>query len=57
MDFASVSWLGAVLGGFAFFLFGALWYGPLFGKQWMAATGVTEESSRCTSANHRCCGR
>jgi hypothetical protein len=46
MDFGAVSWLGAILGGVAFFAFGALWYGPLFGKQWMAATGVTEESAR-----------
>ena len=46
MDFTAVSWLGAILGGLAFFAFGALWYGPLFGKQWMAATGVTEEVAR-----------
>ena len=29
----------AALSGFAV---GALWYGPLFGRQWMAASGVTE---------------
>ena len=46
MDFADVTWIGAVVAGIAFFVFGALWYGPLFGKQWMAATGVTEERAR-----------
>ena len=46
MDFASMSWAGAVVGALGFFFFGALWYGPLFGKQWMAATGMTEERAR-----------
>ena len=25
------------------FILGALWYGPLFGKRWMAAVGLTRE--------------
>lgn len=45
MDFGAVSWLGALLAGVAFFAFGALWYGPLFGKLWTAETGVTEETA------------
>jgi hypothetical protein len=28
------------------FLLGALWYGPLFGKAWMAAVGLTPEQMR-----------
>lgn len=32
----------AILG----FLVGGLWYGPLFGKAWMAARGFTAESAR-----------
>ena len=28
------------------FLLGALWYGPLFGKAWMAAVGLTPEQLR-----------
>ncbi|MFN3452962.1 MAG: DUF1761 domain-containing protein [Sphingorhabdus sp.] len=28
------------------FLIGGLWYGPLFGKAWMAAHGFTEEQLR-----------
>lgn len=46
MDFSALSWLGALVAGAAFFAVGGLWYGPLFGKQWMAATGVTEEQAR-----------
>ena len=46
MDFGAVSWLGAVLGGVAFFAVGGVWYGPVFGKQWMAAAGMTEERAR-----------
>ena len=36
----------AALSGFAV---GALWYGPLFGKQWMAASGVTEADIQDTN--------
>jgi hypothetical protein len=36
----------AALSGFAV---GALWYGPLFGRQWMAASGVTEADVRDTN--------
>ena len=28
------------------FLLGALWYGPLFGRRWMAATGIPAETIR-----------
>ena len=28
------------------FALGALWYGPLFGKRWMAAVGMTAEQLR-----------
>jgi hypothetical protein len=34
--------VGTVLG----FVLGALWYGPLFGKTWMAAVGLTPEAIR-----------
>ncbi len=36
----------AALSGFAV---GALWYGPLFGRQWMAASGVTEADVKNTN--------
>ena len=28
------------------FVFGGLWYGPLFGKTWMRLVGVTEATRR-----------
>jgi hypothetical protein len=34
--------VGTVLG----FALGALWYGPLFGKRWMAAVGLSAEAIR-----------
>ena len=45
MSFDGLSWLGALLAGAAFFAVGGIWYGPLFSKQWMAASGVTEEQA------------
>ncbi len=38
--------LVAALSGFAI---GALWYGPLLGKQWMSASGITVEDVRDTN--------
>ena len=46
MSFEGLSWLGALLAGIAFFAVGGVWYGPLFSKPWMAASGVTEEQAR-----------
>ena len=49
MDFGAISWLGVVLGAIAFFGFGAVWYGPVFGSIWMRETGLTEESAADTN--------
>ena len=35
-----VNWLAILVAAIAWFILGALWYGPLFGKAWMAATGI-----------------
>jgi hypothetical protein len=43
---AGVSWLAIFVAAFATFLLGGLWYGPLFGKPWMRASGITEERAR-----------
>jgi len=43
---AGVSWLAILVAAFVTFLLGGLWYGPLFGKPWMRASGVTEERAR-----------
>lgn len=38
--------LAIVLATVAFFIFGALWYGPLFSKAWQRETGLSEEQIR-----------
>ncbi|MEL1249373.1 DUF1761 domain-containing protein [Aurantiacibacter gilvus] len=38
-----VNLLAVVLGAVAFFVVGAIWYGPLFGKSWRNLTGITDE--------------
>ena len=37
-----VSWLAVLVAALATFLLGGLWYGPLFGKHWLRASGVDE---------------
>ncbi len=46
---ATINWLAVFVAAAATFALGALWYGPLVGKPWMAAAGMTEE--KAASAN------
>ena len=48
MNFA-VNWLAVVVAALVAFPLGMLWYGPLFRKPWMAATGVTLEQGRAAN--------
>jgi hypothetical protein len=43
MHFHSVNWLSVVVAALSGFVIGSLWYGPLFQKAWMAASGMTKE--------------
>jgi hypothetical protein len=43
MNIGAVNWLAILVAAAASFVIGGLWYGPLFGKAWMAATGMTKE--------------
>ncbi|NNC72085.1 MAG: DUF1761 domain-containing protein [Sphingomonadaceae bacterium] len=43
MDIFAVNWLAVVLAALAGFVVGGIWYGPLLGKRWMAAIGMTED--------------
>ena len=38
-----VNWLAVVLAAAAGFVVGGIWYGPVMGKRWMGAVGLTEE--------------
>jgi hypothetical protein len=39
-------WLAILVAAVAGFAVGGVWYGPLFGKPWMAARGFTPESAK-----------
>ena len=39
-----LNWGAVIVATIVPFVLGYLWYGPLFGKAWMAASGVTKES-------------
>src|SRR5271170_6697524 len=41
-----IHWLAVIVAALAGFPLGALWYGPLFGGAWMAATGITKERAQ-----------
>jgi hypothetical protein len=43
MDLFAVNWLAVVLAAAAGFVVGGLWYGPLFGRLWMTAAGISED--------------
>lgn len=44
--FASINWLAVVVAAASGFVIGGIWYGPLFRKPWMAASGVTFEQGK-----------
>lgn len=41
-----VNWLAVVLAALAGFVVGGIWYGPVMGKRWMGAVGLSEEQIR-----------
>ena len=43
---AHLNWLAIGVAALVGFATGGLWYGPLFGKAWMRAAGMTEEQLR-----------
>ncbi len=43
MDFSTINWLAVVVATVMTFIVGGIWYGPLFGKVWMAEMGISEE--------------
>lgn len=49
MDLSAINWLAVIVAAVAFFVLGALWYGPVFGKAWQRGVGLTDEELK--SAN------
>lgn len=43
MNILEVNWLAIILAAACGFLVGGIWYGPIMGKKWMGAVGLTEE--------------
>ena len=43
MESLSVNWIAVVVAALMGFLVGGLWYGPILGKKWMGAVGLSEE--------------
>ncbi len=43
MDLFSVNWLAVIVAAASGFVVGGIWYGPIMGKKWMGAVGLTEE--------------
>jgi len=43
MEGVAINWLAVIVAAISSFVVGGLWYGPLFGKAWMAALEITEE--------------
>lgn len=44
--FSSINWLAVIVAAIATFVLGGLWYGPLFGKSWQRAAGVSDEAAK-----------
>lgn len=46
MDMSAINWLAVIVAALSSFIIGGLWYGPLLGKAWMRASGVTPEQAQ-----------
>lgn len=38
-----LNWIAIIVAAVSAFVLGGIWYGPLFGKKWMAHVGITEQ--------------
>lgn len=46
MEGVVINWFAVIAATLCAFVLGALWYGPLFGKPWMAAVGLTPDDAQ-----------
>jgi hypothetical protein len=42
----AVNWLAVIAAAISMFVIGGIWYGPLFGKPWQKAAGLSDEQLR-----------
>ena len=45
-----VNWLAVLVSGIVSMILGFLWYGPIFGKQWIGLMGWTDEQMQAAKA-------
>ncbi len=43
MDLSNINFWAVIVATLSTFVVGWLWYGPMFGKAWMSAVGISEE--------------
>ena len=43
MNIFDLNWIAVVAAAASGFIVGGIWYGPIMGKKWMGAVGLTEE--------------
>lgn len=43
MNIFDVNWIAIIAAAATGFIVGGIWYGPIMGKKWMGAVGLTEE--------------
>ncbi|MBS3099244.1 DUF1761 domain-containing protein [Candidatus Pacearchaeota archaeon] len=46
LESVSVNWLAIIVATIVSFIFGWLWYGPLFGKIWVKSSGMSEKEMK-----------
>lgn len=44
MNIFDVSWVAVIAAAATGFIVGGIWYGPIMGKKWMGAVGLTEQA-------------
>ena len=43
MNIFDVNWIAVIAAAVSGFMVGGIWYGPIMGKKWMGAVGLTED--------------
>lgn len=56
MDTLSINFLAVAVGAVVSMVIGALWYGPIFGKQWMVLIGVDLKDPDATKKMRKSAG-